>query len=80
MGKKKCLDWFKRHKPDNVDQMVAKVEEYMETDQWQDTSLIPHPSTWLNRGSWDDELDDGNTNAAAWARIDAKREARDERN
>jgi hypothetical protein len=25
--------------------------------QWQDTSYIPHPSTWLNQERWEDEQD-----------------------
>ena len=38
--------------------MHATLEVWKKSDEWQKEqgSYIPHPTTWLNRGGWDDEL------------------------
>jgi hypothetical protein len=38
--------------------MIETIKQFKNSEQWQDASLIPHPFTWLNRGGWDDEVDD----------------------
>ncbi len=55
VGKQKCREWFKSHKPDNLEQMLSTIEAFKKTDQWQDPKLVPHPITWLHRGGWEDE-------------------------
>jgi hypothetical protein len=45
--------------PDDAltDRMIAAAEEQARSPQWRkdDGRFIPHPATWLNRGSWEDE-------------------------
>ena len=38
--------------------MIQAVKWQEKTDQWQKDNgqYIPHPSTWLHRESWDDEM------------------------
>ena len=40
--------------------LVPAVEAQKKSKQWQkdDGQFIPNPSTWLNQGRWDDELDE----------------------
>ena len=41
-----------------VDKLISAVEQQKKSDQWtkENGRFIPNPATWLNRGSWDDEL------------------------
>ena len=52
---------FERLNPDDafVDRMIAAIEEQKLSRQWirDNGEYIPHPSTWLNGGCWDDEVD-----------------------
>ena len=59
-GKEKCLKWFNAHKPDEalVKKMVDTITKFKNSKQWSDPQYIPYPYTWLNRGGWDDELDE----------------------
>jgi hypothetical protein len=45
------------HWPGDV-AVLAAVERQTETEEWQKNNgqFIPHPSTWLNQGRWDDEV------------------------
>lgn len=65
IGKQKALKAFERIKPDNalLSTMLNKIEAYKKTDQWQKNNgqFIPHPTTWLNAGSWEDEIEGGNS-------------------
>ena len=54
-GKVASFKAWKAHKPDLAKCLTA-LEWQKKDKQWQDKSYIPHPSTWLNRGSWDDEV------------------------
>ena len=60
IGKKKCRGIWSRLKPspELVEKILSKVRAYKETEQWRkdDGKFIPHPSTWLNAGQWDDEI------------------------
>ena len=60
IGKTKAKQVFEKINPndDLVDKMIAKVEEYKLTNQWlkDNGQFIPHPTTWLNQGRWEDEL------------------------
>ena len=55
VGKQKCQRWWAIYKPDNLEQMLSTIGAFKLTEQWQDSSLVPHPITWLHRGGWDDE-------------------------
>lgn len=64
IGKEKCLNWFKTHKPDRelAKKMCDATEKWKQSDQWKDQEgkFIPNPYTWLNRGGWNDELSNEN--------------------
>ena len=64
VGKEKCLRWFKTHKVTDelLDKMIAAIKKQKKTEQWFCSKYIPHPFTWLNRGGWDDEVEDGGFN------------------
>lgn len=65
IGKQKALKVFEKIKPDNalLSTMLNKIEAYKKTDQWQKNNgqFIPHPTTWLNAGSWEDEIEGGSS-------------------
>lgn len=41
-----------------VEQLVAAVERQKRSAQWKEQGgrFIPHPTTWLNQGRWEDEV------------------------
>lgn len=61
VGKKAALTKWKQINPN--DALIAKimqaVESHKQSDDWtrDNGKYIPHPSTWLNQGRWDDELE-----------------------
>ena len=61
VARKKCLAiWLALKLTDEqADQVVAAVKRYCQTDQWQKEGgkFIPHPSTFLNQGRWEDEIE-----------------------
>ena len=61
-GKKKCLDWFKRNKPNEefLNKMLSAIHKQKQSDKWtrEKGRFIPMPFTWLNQGRWDDEVED----------------------
>ena len=65
VGKKAALSAWKKLKPNAG--LRAKIMEALETqkasDQWrrENGRYIPNPSTWLNQGRWDDQLDQVST-------------------
>lgn len=57
-GKKKAWDaWRAAKDRPSLPVILAKIAELSKTDQWvkDDGKFIPHPSTWLNQGRWDDQ-------------------------
>jgi hypothetical protein len=36
--------------------IMNSLENYKRTEQWQDVTKIPHPTTWLNQERWEDEI------------------------
>lgn len=64
IGKQKCINWWKAHKPDEelTNKMISTIEEYKKRE-WdgREIQYIPHPYTWLNRGGWDDEIAEDKT-------------------
>ena len=59
-GKMAAEKAWKKHNPD-IDKCLTALEWQKKDVQWQDKAYIPHPATWLNRGSWDDEDGGGKT-------------------
>ena len=61
VGKAKAKAAFLRIRPTDelTDLMIAKVKEEKNSYQWQKDhgAFIPHPTTWLNGGRWEDEAD-----------------------
>ena len=41
--------------PDLTEVMTA-LDAATNSEQWQDSHLIPHPTTWINRDGWEDEI------------------------
>jgi hypothetical protein len=64
VGKTKAYAAWKRIHPDRelFEKIMAAVETAKSSRQWMENygQFIPHPTTWLNRGGWDDELPDPN--------------------
>ncbi len=59
VGKDAAWRAWQKRRPDEalLGRMVAALEWQRQTPGWckDGGQFIPHPSTWLNRGSWDDE-------------------------
>lgn len=59
-GKKKCLArWVKEHLEDRTQEVLATLESQKLMDQWQEQKFIPLSTTWMNRGDYDREIDNG---------------------
>ena len=59
IGKEKARTSFKSAmKKTTLEAMLAAIEAQKQSDQWQRDGgqYIPHPSTWLNQGRWEDEV------------------------
>jgi hypothetical protein len=54
VGRKKCEDYFNKHKPD-IDLILNALLWQKETEQWQNSKFIPNPYTYLNQQRWLDE-------------------------
>jgi len=54
IGKTAAEKAWAKHKPD-LDMCIKVLGWQKQDKQWQDKAYIPHPATWLNRGSWNDE-------------------------
>ena len=61
VGKQDALKAFKKINPTQelVDQMVSVIEKAKQTTQWTKNNgqYIPNPSTWLNQGRWEDDIE-----------------------
>ena len=57
-AKPKAYDiWRRKGLHAIADQIIASVQAHIETDpQWLDPQFIPHPTTYLNQGRWEDEI------------------------
>ena len=60
VGKGAAWKAFLKLDPDaeHVDKMVSTIELWKKSKEWtkDDGQFIPHPTTWLNQGRWEDEL------------------------
>lgn len=63
VGKADALKAWKRIKPNDelAQEMIAAIERQSTSPQWlrDGGQYIPHPSTWLNQGRWEDEVNAG---------------------
>lgn len=62
VGKQKAIKAFDRaikSKITTLDAILSKLEQLKKSIQWtkDNGAYIPHPTTWLNRGGWDDEVE-----------------------
>lgn len=59
VGKLAARKAWQRLNPDRqtIERMMLALEWQKESDQWQQERgrFIPHPTTWLNQGRWEDE-------------------------
>jgi len=58
--------WRKVNKPKETLKLILKALEWQrQSDQWtkENGQFIPHPATYLNAKGWEDEKEDGLTNA-----------------
>lgn len=56
VGKAKAKATFLKLDKELLPQIMEKLEEYSQSEQWQNPKYIPHPTTWLNQGRWEDEV------------------------
>lgn len=68
VGKQAALKSWKRIKTtaELHDRIMKAIEAAKKTDQWQREAgrFIPNPSTWLNQGRWDDEIEEASARSA----------------
>lgn len=55
IGKTKCLKLWKSLKPP-LQTVLETITKFKGSSQWGDPKYIPHPSTWLGQGRWEDEI------------------------
>ncbi len=62
VGKDKCQKWFKAHKVTDelLNKMLDTISKFKQSKGWlkDNGQYIPHPYTWLNRGGWEDEIEE----------------------
>lgn len=56
IGKNKAKQFFLKIDHDKLDVILKSIEDQKKTEQWQNPRYIPHPSTWINQGRWEDEI------------------------
>ena len=61
MGKAPALKAWKKLKPSQelTSRILAAIRKQSDTNHWAGTNgnvFVPHASTWLNKGNWDDEI------------------------
>lgn len=71
VGKEAARKSWMKIKPDKAlfIKMLEAVETAKKSKQWQKDNgqYIPNPSTWLNQGRWDDELNTGSSSSNPFA-------------
>jgi len=58
VNKKKSFDIYRRvvTSDELAAKIIAALKNHIESEQWKTPQYIPHPTTWLNREGWDDEV------------------------
>lgn len=61
VNRKEALYRWKKAKLPPIEVILKKISEQKNTDEWQKDNgkYIPHPSTWINKERWLDEIDVG---------------------
>ncbi|HXG72811.1 MAG TPA: hypothetical protein VNJ04_19625 [Gemmatimonadaceae bacterium] len=61
VGKEAARRWWRRTKPNDAltETMILAMERHKRSPDWlkDGGAFIPHPTTWLGRGGWNDELE-----------------------
>ncbi len=60
IGKAAALKaWEKHHGDKHIDKALKTIERMKQTEQWKREGgrFIPNPTTWINQGRWDDEVE-----------------------
>ncbi|MGB0145000.1 MAG: hypothetical protein ACPGAP_09530, partial [Akkermansiaceae bacterium] len=58
-GKKDAFRaWPRAIEETDLETILKAVESQTRSKQWQEPKYIPHPSTWLNQGRWEDVEDE----------------------
>jgi phage replication O-like protein O len=75
IGKEQARKTWKKINPSQalLEKMLEAIERGRRSKQWtqENGQFIPHPSTWLNRGGWDDEYEtDGQDKSSYQSIID----------
>ena len=68
VGKMAALAAWRKHKAEPMaDQIIKATRRQSKSDAWaaDGGQYIPHPTTWLNQGRWDDEVDRVETDAGS---------------
>ena len=56
IGKQAAMASWKRQKlNDKLPEILSAIQAQKESDQWK-RGFIPHPTTWLNQGRWEDDV------------------------
>jgi hypothetical protein len=77
-NKKEAQSAWNKAKLPSLEIIISAIEKQKTSDQWleQNGKFIPHPSTWINRERWNDELITGGNNAGTTTNFrDPKRAA-----
>lgn len=72
VGKDEAWRAWQKRKPDmpDMDTVLKSIETQKASEQWtKDVQFIPNPATWLNRGSWADELPSGGNGSGTHQRV-----------
>lgn len=69
VGKDAAWKAFEKRQPDDdlTETMLRAVQQQIQSPAWRkdDGQFIPHPSTWLNQGRWQDEVSPPSTSSHA---------------
>lgn len=75
VGKDAALRAFEKRKPDRalLDRMLAAIAAQRASPDWQKDGgqFIPHPTTWLNQGRWDDQPVEPLAEGLTWGQREA---------
>jgi phage replication O-like protein O len=59
VAKKKAMLLFSKLNLNDrlIEEIITALKQQKESDQWQNTKYIPHPTTWLSQERWNDEIE-----------------------
>ena len=76
IGKGKAFESYQKIKQPrpSLKIILDAIEIQNKTDQWKDTSFIPHPATWINQRRWEDEITPVNNTDKIKTKTDREKE------